>query len=426
MARWLVYILILLAWFPFPLLEEQGLKEASGIRLVLLLFAFALLLLMGRIRFPKIFLPYALFLSYAAVTVLWSPAKAEGVRTVAKWLYPLLFGLLVYQTIHSTREITRLLRLFAWSGVIGLLFSVPLLFLRQDADNYWITSVYGWSGVGMYGYFTGLLALLFISLFATRRKARYRSWGIFLAVQSVATLVRTTFGALMLALLALDFRIGKWWRAPLLMLLGGIVFVYSPLFDRMFYTPIEPVDLLTTPIADTLRNVRLSGRANFWGVALDHIDRTNIVQGSGLGTYITLAVEASGLRWQAHGEWLKLVLETGLIGTAIMLSFFVTAWLRLSKLVGRTSDPLTRGLCLGGMSGLLFYAIIAVAGNPFGYYAEFTGPLFAILVMAIRSYQMQGRLHPARRANHPRALGLPTHGRSAPVQHSLPEQRAGV
>lgn len=396
--RMLAWILLFFSWLPLGSLERKGISlgglDPSASRLALTILCFTLVIVLKRLTLPKVFTVYLLFLAYSAFSVAFSLDKLEGIRTVFKLAYPLLLSIIVYHSIHSKKDIHRVLKILAYSGILGFLFNFVLLLnpggaFSSDVQEYSIARFYGWAGWGAYAYFSGLLALLFISLFVLRHRKRDWWTGAFFTVQSLATLLRISFAALFLSLLFIDYRTKRGWRAPLILILSFVIFINTPLFDRMWYRPIEPKDLFTHDIAFTLSNLNLRGRDLFWRVALKNINSGNVIQGTGLGTYAALIEREVGFRWQAHGEYFKLALELGIIGLGLLILTYIFIWREMHRLYHQGEKPLTKGLALAGAAGLMFYSVTSITGNTFGYYAELGGPFFTILVLAARAAQLE-------------------------------------
>ena len=125
-------------------------------------------------------------------------------------------------------------------------------------------------------------------------------------------------------------------------------------------------------------------RIDLWTEARESIGRYPVF-GTGFATF-QLVPHAHGLR-DSHNWFVKVAVETGIIGLALTFvllgQLFVLAW----KLYRRSEDRLYKGLGLG-----LFLALCTcMIANFFGdrwTYLEITGPLWALAGAALRARQL--------------------------------------
>jgi putative inorganic carbon (hco3(-)) transporter len=125
-------------------------------------------------------------------------------------------------------------------------------------------------------------------------------------------------------------------------------------------------------------------RVKLWRAAEDSI-LSNPVFGTGFATY-QMTSHVDNLR-DTHNWYVKVVVETGIVGLVIVLFMFQQMLALAYRLFKRAEDPLYRGFGLG-----LFLAICAcIVANFFGdrwTYLEITGPLWVLVGAAVCATHM--------------------------------------
>jgi O-antigen ligase len=159
-----------------------------------------------------------------------------------------------------------------------------------------------------------------------------------------------------------------------------------------------------------------TGRAHFWGVALDII-AANPVTGAGLGSFgvaYTQYDTRNGLMRleQAHNDYLQILCDAGIIGAALGL-FFIFILFR-KGFARRASDDLFRsGVALGAMAGC--FAVLVHSFFDFTLHTTSNALLFLTLAaLATLNGQVEERIGGGHRRHH-------HHHR--PRQESLPDPR---
>ncbi|HEX7117818.1 MAG TPA: O-antigen ligase family protein [Longimicrobiales bacterium] len=97
------------------------------------------------------------------------------------------------------------------------------------------------------------------------------------------------------------------------------------------------------------------------------------VFGLGLGASSALLIETfqGGMGGVIHNEYLRLLIETGLVGAALF-AIAVLTWLGGVLRAGRHEDPLAREFAMPAFSAIVAWVFIAATDNAFDYYAPFT------------------------------------------------------
>jgi putative inorganic carbon (hco3(-)) transporter len=125
-------------------------------------------------------------------------------------------------------------------------------------------------------------------------------------------------------------------------------------------------------------------RVNLWEAAETSII-SNPVLGIGFASY-QMGEHVDGLK-DTHNWYVKVLVETGIIGMVIVLAMLQQVLAVAYRLFKRAEDPLYRGLGLGLFVGMCS----CIAANFFGdrwTYLEITGILWILVAAAIRALQL--------------------------------------
>jgi O-antigen ligase len=227
------------------------------------------------------------------------------------------------------------------------------------------------------GSFTGLLFALYLNI---RRSIKIRNrewvWFVFLAICFTASLSGLVFswsrgawlgfaGAMAVLILFLP---RKRWLGILMLILVTSVFLFgsqlqvipATVSNRLsnFGQDMRLGDVRGVDISD--ENYAIIERIAHWQAATD-MARDNFWMGVGFGNYEAAYSEYALLNWplplgHAHNYYLNILAETGVIGAAIYLVFWIIVFIQSTFLL-RGADWLKRGIVLGLLAA---WTVIAV------------------------------------------------------------------
>jgi hypothetical protein len=405
-------LILATGWIPFEdvftsgldrsLFEFAGGINVSGLRLVGSVLGLSIGLFSLRDRLRELVLPgwlraavalYVIALAWATLTILWAPDTLEGARFVCKLLLPLLIG----ATIVSDP-----LRLGA-AGVarqmvlvltIALLVSIPygllaylvddLLYLSDTGD---IADWFRWAGASGYAFFLSIVAILVLSLteHGFLRRRYYAIAGLAL-VQIPLTVKRLPVGAVGLAISAMVAAGGVRRALAPLGILAAILLVlfFPPLVDRNIYSESEGgpqleddavsrgvgvVSEAVTSPSDVNSVIRLEGRETLWGIAFDRLKGLEHIYGEGSNAFAYYARSEFRSFPQLHGEFVRLIYETGAVGLVLMLSSYAVMGIGfLISGIKSRKRTLRRGLAEAAIGVIVFYVATWSTDNTLDYY----------------------------------------------------------
>jgi O-antigen ligase len=354
----IVLLLVVTAFGDVPSIVSFGRLSGMGV-LTLVQVAIVLLALTACRTYPRrlvyVLVPYAAFLLWAGVGVLWAPNTIAGLQNLSVYV---LFGLIVLLTgalaAHVPSLTGRAIELgIRWIDVVALTIAAWCLIFQglPSDENPWI--------IGARSF--GLLGLPPMSWHvaqanAGRRHSTVFAWlwlmAIGLSLSRTATAVALFYmGIAVLLQIRMNAR-SLLVKAPAIAAATAIVVVVlareTPMADRLFTgdTAIEVGGV----------GVNVSGRSNIWSEVTNSAMNAPIV-GQGVGSSIDAASKVSGVG-HPHNDYLRVWHDHGFVGLGLWGAAFVAMLVVLLRIVVRSdwrSDPSapTHLAALLALTGLL-------------------------------------------------------------------------
>jgi O-antigen ligase len=368
------------------LLREWGGIDMNGLRLIGVVVALSAILVVDRSA-ARLVLGrharwYVLFLAYAALTLAVSAAQLDGARLLLKLAYPLLLFIAVLAVVRSREDLERLMDWTLIGAAAIALVVTPILILAglyQFEEFGRMMARPGAQHQNPLSFYMLAMMLIAFARFAVRGQRRYLVLAGLFGIWLVLAMTRITLAAAVAAFMAValyaawrdrDYRLPA--AVAVILLLVGIPLVPLVL-ERTFGTMPsvgELLELVRDPVA-LYHRMNLQGRELVWAVAWQAF-LGNPVFGLGLGTSTAHTIAALRIEGPAvlHNEYLRLAVDTGLVGVALFFTA-VLAWLRAALRAAR-APGLAREFALPAGAGIVAWAVIALTDNPFDYYASFT------------------------------------------------------
>ena len=359
------------------LISGVGGATFDGIRLVLVLGGFAILsvlrpALLTHIRYIAL---YVVFLGLAALSILWSPDRAEGMRFLCKLVYPAAAFVLSAE-IASTEGDTPLRKLICWAAVVsvGMNLLVALAGWSPYVGPGYENRYHGAFHPNPLGLFSGSCLLMLYAFWLRKRDWRYVALGLILAVQLVATGSRTSLIAVGAGLLTFEIFHRRGRRILVCLLLFIALWTLVPTFGTRTSEPASVTSELAWAPAGGV--VNLSGRLVLWAEAWHLLIGDWALLGRGLGaTEHFIAGRFSSLH-DVHNGYLLILADTGVIGLVVVVGWlcglFATIW--------RRKDLPYAGIAL---ALLVMFALTSITEGTFNVYGLLPTHLMALTGLAI-------------------------------------------
>ncbi len=285
---------------------------------------------------------------------------------------------LVLGAIRDTKQIRTLLVLMA-GGAFYAARSLDRTVGGRDLSHFSYAmrdgGVFGYAGANGAGAFLGICAIVLLAVYAAQERRRYR-WAVLALAGFLTYCLMLTFS-----------------RGAYIGFLAAVVF-WGIIKERKIFLVLIPFLLvweLVVPAAVTERvnmtydssgqlEVSAADRVTLWEDAMVLIPRSPLL-GTGIATYAFM--HRVGKYADTHNFYLKVLVETGIIGSLLFLWILFLMWYTGMKLFWRAKDPLLK--CLG--VGVAAAVICCLANNLFGdrwTYIEMVGYLWVLAALSIR------------------------------------------
>jgi O-antigen ligase len=351
---------------------------------------------------------YALFLLWAAFSLVTSIATLEGLRLLLKLAYPFFTFVIVAGLVEKEEQLDQLMAWTLGAGMLIIFLVHPLLVLAgvDPTPDFQLRI----GGLGNhenpFSFYLLVLVLIAFARFMVRRQARYLVICAVAAVWILLTVCRITMFALPIGLLAIVLY-SAFAHRNYRMAIGGIVvaslialLLVRPTLQRSLGyvpSPAELVHLVSSP-GSLQSSMRWEGRQVLWAIAYNAF-RGDPVTGMGLGSSSMVLQESlPGIKGAAvHNEYLRLGVDVGVIGVGL---YFIAllSWLVFAARAGWRGTARAYEYAMAAIAVILCWAIIAITDNPFDYYTSFTqyagfltaGAVLSTRLAAARAVRPQG------------------------------------
>lgn len=368
------------------LLPGLGGLDMNGIRLVGVVVGFSAAVLvdreMRRHAFERYGRWFMVFLTYAAVTLIWSASPFDGSRLLFKLAYPFVVFLAVLGIARTEGQLTRLADwTLAAAAVIALIVN-PLLVLAggYEVD---IAGRIRVSGIGLghnpFSFYMLIMMLLAFGRYSVRGEVRYLVlcgvFGVWVAltltrISLLAGLAGIGGMAIFAVVQARNYRA---LATAALIVLGAAFFMVPTALERSLGTVPSLPELWETlgdPVA-FFDMINLQGREVVWALGFQQFLSSPFV-GNGLGSSTDFMLTALPFYGAVvHNEYLRLAMETGLLGNGLFAIAIGSWWLAIMR-TGRVGSPLAQEFTLPAAGAIVAWTVISATDNAFDYYGQFT------------------------------------------------------
>lgn len=320
-----------------------------------------------KMRLEVMTVAYLVLFLWLCYTMTYTTVPADGMMMLIKYSLPMLFLWLGYSSLRSKTDLIVLLRVVNFVGCVWCLviggfaarFLTPLYFFLEGICS-------------TYAAFADFLVAIFIVpilLYWLTKDKKYIYCALWMILSTVLQSVRTGMGG-MLLVFAFAILLKDRWKAVPGLLIAGAVFVGTILFvpdvNKKFFgdkggsvTAME----VATGEALAMDKIEMSGREYMWERTKEACYKGHENFGSGLGTSgYFIKYNDSELEGQVggklHNDYLELLCDTGNVGIALLILFYLTVILKvLGNVVLRRSSSLVKVtgiMALPSLAGIAF------------------------------------------------------------------------
>ncbi len=348
---------------------------------------------------------HAAFVLFCAVSLVYAPSAAYGLRMLLKLLGPLLFMIVVLTNLDSEQDLKNIRRAILGSGVILVLMAIvaKVAGLNSGPNG----EATGMSGLGppsmgpaVFSAHMLPVAMLALSAYLCKPKPKLLFLTLLSAMAVMGAFERTSLAALYVGFSVILF-IGArgLWRflGPVVGLFGlpAMLLLNETFRRRMFFGDTNAKGLLSDP-ADALAKVNGSGRFELWDSMLNRFYSPHPIRGSGVGaTENFFYGQAAHGTAVAHSEYVRLLCEVGLIGLFLFVATALSYLRNIHLYRIQCADPLRREFALAAMGSFVTYLLYCSTDNAFDYISAFGIYVFALIAAAAKASTFESNALPS-------------------------------
>jgi hypothetical protein len=388
--RLYVYLFFILALVPYSFLtyldgfrlfgESQLSVNLVGLAWVLNVILFAIYTLWKRenwwqVRFYR---PFLVLITISLPSILFTSDWALGLRNWIHLVSPICLSMLLFSTTTDrARALQTIRHIFVIFGAVLIIGFYQLLTGTGSydvaADTYRLSGIYGQGGEVNYGAILLYLSCLAVPI-ALQRRSEVNTAATVIASCAVLLLLASQSRMPLLAFLAaapimlskLRVRLKSWF---LLFLVLGVAQLSPRVYSRFGGSLLDaPAEFRRKP--DIYANI--IQRMETWTMLSNQfLDVKTLVIGRGFGFVDNFLLKELDdpmdfYTHAVHNEYLRILLDLGLIGVSLLIGQLVFLYRCGSNLVSTASDVFSRSLGVALCALTVSFAALALTSNMYG------------------------------------------------------------
>lgn len=338
----------------------------SGILNLLVIFGGLYYILTRKINLFELSVskPYLLFITICFISILSAPDRIIALRYCVRFTSYFMLYVVTITALKSKRQIINLVHVVFLSTIIPLSVGFYQMFtgtryLEAGGLNRILAT---FTSAVQYGYYLMIFFpfALLLFLFHSKFKLTKYVYGLIclpLGVSLIQTFTRGAWIGIVIALIIIGL------RYKIVFVLLALILIMSPI---LFPNILHRLSDLREPVEE--QSSSFSWRVNLWNEALPMI-RSKPLMGNGLGSFLSrFSLEiGSPIAKGAHNVYLRLAMETGLLGLGAYLWLLFALGKNAIKNYTSVSDRYIKILNFGFISILVAYVFVCVADNHLEY-----------------------------------------------------------
>lgn len=307
---------------------------------------------------------FFLFLLVCAITILFTPDKIVGLRLIIKFASFFIIYLLAVAVLNSKKQIIRLIHFIFFSAIMPCLVGFFQLITRKgDYSHEFPNRIFStFSHPNTYAFYLVMLLPMALAVYLHHKefsKAKILL-GIYCLVLGFSMIITYTRGAwigFLFALIIIGFRYKKIFIIlPFILVL--ILFLFPEISNRL-QDLFDPLDRSTSSFA---------GRLIIWKETV-HLFLNHPFIGHGIGSFPIYAEEILKKEQYAHNDYLRVAIETGIIGLFAYLLLLFNILRNAIITCRKLYDRYIKTLALGLISITIAFIVISLSDNIVDYLA---------------------------------------------------------
>ena len=317
-----------------------------------------------RIRWEGMTMTYALFFLWLCYTMTYTSAPKDGAMMLIKYSLPMLFLWLGYSSLSNKTDLIVLLK------AVNIVGCVWCLIMGGFAEKFIFPLYVFMMGIcSTYAGFSDFLVSIFIVpilLYWLTKDKKYIYCALWMILSVVLQSVRTAMGGMLLVFAFAILLKNKWRAVPGLMMAGAVfvgTILYVPSVREKFFGEEQNVSALDVATGEALSfdKIEMNNREYMWERVLENCYKGKEDYGGGLGTsgrFVKIYAAESGAPEMMHNDYLQILCDSGKLGIALLILFYLAVILKVSLHVAwRRSSSMVRAtgiMALPSMAGIAF------------------------------------------------------------------------
>jgi putative inorganic carbon (HCO3(-)) transporter len=347
-----------------PVASYKSLSLPSAIGIFILFFGALHLLFKGsnlwKLRVVK---AMALFIVGCLLSLLFSQNLTNSFTELIELFSFVVLFLLIVDFIRSEEDLKKMVNCLLLSSIIplivGLLQILNNLYINIGLEpSYRIYSTL--THPNAFAFYMVIISVLALSLLMGAKKFKEKSKYFihlgFLSFCLIYTFTRSAWLGLSFAV----FIVGLLQHRKLLILtpvIIGLMIYNLPLISERFQPLLNP---------DLQKYTSLAWRINIWNSSFPYF-LTHPVFGNGFGNFIFVGYEVDNWYAAAHNDYLRILVETGILGFSGFIWILISLWRTGIKAFKNATNSYHRNISAGFIALLLAYMVMSLSDNIFNH-----------------------------------------------------------
>jgi O-antigen ligase len=334
------------------------------------------------IKFFTVGMSYILFILFILISLAWAPSVLYGLRTIAKLVALFFLMVAVGITIDDEQKMNRLMNVITCSCLLTAFIAIACQ-VAEVSPSQKLTM----PGMSPAVFSANMLIGFIISL---NRSYKNRVIKALLVVIYIIIIIfadtRITIAAMFVILSVFGFfkmrGIFKFVLPVASISIFLMLFLMVEKFRSRMFIGSKAIALDSQQgVSNALDRLAGSGRFDAWHQVLDNYFYPNMLIGSGIGTTQNHFYSSHLSIGAIHSEYVRLLAETGLIGTFLFLLFMFNCFLFVWRNMKHAEHDKSKYLM--GICAIFTYLAFMATDNAFDYVSQFGFYIFGLIGVAI-------------------------------------------
>ena len=325
---------------------------------------------------------YIIFLIWVVFTLSYTDNIVRGFRGLMMYIFPLFYYALSVLAFRTIDDINRFFNNVNKSSPYFVVLGLFAMFVGQFST---IQVYYGMS-----------ICVIPFTLYIKDKKKKSLLFLILCSVPSVLLIKRTPLlgMAIAISIYAILIYKAKALVPIFVSIVASLILVISiPQFrDKLFFGGGDMTLMEISKNQDVGDNINTSGRNVFWAYLFDKYVSQSPFVGAGVGS-VKAFVQSDKNEYKesffmVHNDWLLILCEMGLVGVSLLLSFFISVFIKCKKYASKRYPRdvrLVSAACAGSLLSTMMHMFFENCMNSFIFPTFFI--FYALFNVYIKDYK---------------------------------------